>query len=82
MVLCTGVKTGKCKNTDCIHAHEHKPQTGVAYEGVAIGMTDEDVERRKTKHEYCTRWGYCSFFPGSRSMRPVHIKRRIEVRCE
>jgi hypothetical protein len=82
MVLCTGVKTGKCKNTECIHAHEHTPDRDVAYEGVTRGMTDEDVERRKTTHEYCTRWGFCSYYPVSRMSRPVHIKRRIEVRCE
>ena len=82
MVLCTAVKSGKCKNTDCIHSHEHKPDRGVAYTGVKRGMTDEEIERRKTTHEYCTRWGYCSNYPRTRKMRPVHIKRRIEARCE
>lgn len=86
LVICTGVKRGKCKNKNCEHYPPHRVVTGPSYHGPSgqamRTMPLVELEKYKTTTEYCNRFGYCRNYPASRDNRPVAWPRSIEVKCE
>lgn len=86
LVICTGVKRGKCKNKNCDHHDPHPVVRGPSYHGPSghamRTMPLAELEKYKTTTEYCNRFGYCRIFPESKNKRPVAWPRAIEVKCE
>lgn len=86
LVICTGVKRRKCKNTKCIHRNPHKVDAGPSYHGPSGNamrtMPLAELEKYKTTTEYCNRFGYCRYYPATKDKRPVAWPRAIEVKCE
>ncbi len=86
LVVCTGVKRGKCKNKKCDHYNPHPVVRGPSYHGPSghamRTMPLAELEKYKTTTEYCDRFGYCRNFPEEKGKRPVAWPRAIEVKCE
>lgn len=83
LVICTGVKSGKCKNKKCEHHPPHRVVKGPAYHGPGDAMRRMplgELEQFKTTVEYCNRFGYCRNYKESKG--PVAWPKAIEVKCE